>query len=641
MKQICFIVFFNLIAQFCFGQSVPQGMKFQAVARDLSGEIMANQPINLQISLVSFQLDEKRVHFTENQTVKTNQLGMFDLVIGGGKKVFGDFNMIPWSSEEVWTEFKLDFKGTGAYKTINTSRLLAVPYAFHAGSASQISDGELTGPLPEACATGSATGTLWSTGSNCATSATAKLGTSDYKPLRLVTNNVERIKIDQVGNVIFHEDVFMEKDLNVAQTGTFGSIVVEGVAGEPEERKTYPAYINAQNVGLSVKLKNNSDGDNVFLGFFDDEGMKGSISGQTASELYASPEFILANTSFTIQLIALAADGAGLVIAAAEAYILLATIPMAIGLTMSSLAIAAQLVDLGIQWVAFGVLQGESVDGVVLNSGAADYAEWLERANPTDNFVFGQIVGVKGGKISFETKNADHVLAISKAPIVLGNMPPAGNEKGFEKVAFLGQVPVRVLGGAKIGDFILASGHSDGFAIAVSPEKMKIEDYSRIVGVAWEATKNNFSDQINVAVGINTNDMADKMAIQNREIMQMQAQIKELYAFAKGDIKTLGSSELMVPTAPSESVASTITAPKTPVYSDEILENYRPQFEAKVKEMVAQLRRDGLDYDRLPAECKAMLENPVQAMKDVQTGKYGATFVDQLRKRQQEARSGK
>ncbi|MBE0643211.1 MAG: hypothetical protein IH600_03960 [Bacteroidetes bacterium] len=45
--------------------------------------------------------------------------------------------------------------------------------------------------------------------------------------------------------------------------------------------------------------------------------------------------------------------------------------------------------------------------GVAFNSGGADYAEWLEREDPNDKFVFGDIVGVHAGKISRRIEDAD------------------------------------------------------------------------------------------------------------------------------------------------------------------------------------------------------------------------------------------
>ncbi|MCB0785516.1 MAG: hypothetical protein KDC02_15090, partial [Flavobacteriales bacterium] len=61
-------------------------------------------------------------------------------------------------------------------------------------------------------------------------------------------------------------------------------------------------------------------------------------------------------------------------------------------------------------------------------------------------FSPGDVVGVHGGRISRRTEGAQHVLAISSRPIVLGNMPEEGLEHLYERVGFLGQVPVKVAG---------------------------------------------------------------------------------------------------------------------------------------------------------------------------------------------------
>jgi hypothetical protein len=82
----------------------------------------------------------------------------------------------------------------------------------------------------------------------------------------------------------------------------------------------------------------------------------------------------------------------------------------------------------------------------------------------------------------------------------------------YERVAFIGQVPVSVVGTVNRGDYILASGIGDGTAIAVNPELMKTSDFSRIVGIAWSSSdESNLYNFINTAVGINTNHMATKI----------------------------------------------------------------------------------------------------------------------------------
>ncbi|MDZ7765197.1 MAG: hypothetical protein U5K00_12340 [Melioribacteraceae bacterium] len=80
----------------------------------------------------------------------------------------------------------------------------------------------------------------------------------------------------------------------------------------------------------------------------------------------------------------------------------------------------------------------------------------------------GDIVGINGGKISKNTSRAEYISVVSTSPIILGNMPIKEIETHFEKVAFMGQVPVKVIGIVKTGDYILPSGLNDGVGIAGS-----------------------------------------------------------------------------------------------------------------------------------------------------------------------------
>ena len=106
--------------------------------------------------------------------------------------------------------------------------------------------------------------------------------------------------------------------------------------------------------------------------------------------------------------------------------------------------------------------------GVCYKSGFADYAEYLERLNEYEVIRPGCIVGEHNGKISKITSNSNNLFVISTAPGVLGNMPPKEKESKYEKVAFMGQVPVLVAGKVKAGDFIIPSGLNDGVGLAVS-----------------------------------------------------------------------------------------------------------------------------------------------------------------------------
>ncbi|PTM07451.1 MAG: hypothetical protein DA407_10450, partial [Bacteroidetes bacterium] len=175
------------------------------------------------------------------------------------------------------------------------------------------------------------------------------------------------------------------------------------------------------------------------------------------------------------------------------------------------------------------ILNGDFQNGVAFESGGADYAEWLKKADPNEHISIGEVVGIKNGLISKSFTDADQFMAITSNPIIVGAMPKNGAETPYKKVALMGQVPILVYGKAENGDYILPSGFGDGTAIAINPNKMKATDYAKIIGVAWSSSENeNTMNYINTAVGFNTNQMG--MMINNMQTVMnsMQEELAKL-----------------------------------------------------------------------------------------------------------------
>jgi hypothetical protein len=147
-------------------------------------------------------------------------------------------------------------------------------------------------------------------------------------------------------------------------------------------------------------------------------------------------------------------------------------------------------------------------EGVVYGSKGADYAESLPKEIPDQKFNLGSVVGIRNGKVSFNTKDADQVMVVSSRPVVLGNQPPKGEESAYETVAFIGQASTLVRGHCESGDYVISSGLNDGTGLAIKPENLKLSQVSRIVGRAWSDSKNDYISYVNVAVGLNTNELA-------------------------------------------------------------------------------------------------------------------------------------
>ena len=164
--------------------------------------------------------------------------------------------------------------------------------------------------------------------------------------------------------------------------------------------------------------------------------------------------------------------------------------------------------------------------GVAYATGSGDYAEWMPRVNPKEQFSARQIVGVKNGSISLNTHDFDHLMVISTAPAVLGNSPVEEAKKDYEKVAFLGQVPVDIIGRVNSGDFILPSGDNDGFGIAVDPLNISAEQIKEIVGVAWSNGLSNGVNTINVAVGLANNASSHLVADIEAKMQVLDADMK-------------------------------------------------------------------------------------------------------------------
>ena len=174
-----------------------------------------------------------------------------------------------------------------------------------------------------------------------------------------------------------------------------------------------------------------------------------------------------------------------------------------------------------------GAIEGDNAGGVIYKSGAADFAEFLPRLRPEEPIEAGDVVGVFGGKIAKSTIGADWVMVVSTAPITLGNMQKTEElDAMHEKVAFLGQVPVKVRGPVAVGDYVVASGLEDGTAVGVPFHRIDAEAGHLIVGRAWEASEEQGVKLIKTAVGLP--ESASTTAALARTVRAQQVQIDEL-----------------------------------------------------------------------------------------------------------------
>ena len=139
MKKIYtfFVVLFivgSLMAQ------TPQSFKYQAVARDASGDVVADQAVGMQISILQGSTSGTAM-YVETFTPTTNEFGLINLNIGAGTVVSGDFTTIDWSADTYFMKVEMDMTGGTTYEEYGTSPLLSVPYALHAKTAANTFSG--------------------------------------------------------------------------------------------------------------------------------------------------------------------------------------------------------------------------------------------------------------------------------------------------------------------------------------------------------------------------------------------------------------------------------------------------------------------------------------------------------------------
>eukprot|EP01035_Chromulina_nebulosa_P046820 gene46820-63432_t len=110
----------------------PNAIKYQAAARDLSGNPLANSAIQVRISVLDGSAGGP-VLYQENHAVSTNNVGLYNLNIGQGTVLNGTFAAINWGSGAKFIHQEVNF-GSG-YLNMGTSQFLSVPYALYAATS--------------------------------------------------------------------------------------------------------------------------------------------------------------------------------------------------------------------------------------------------------------------------------------------------------------------------------------------------------------------------------------------------------------------------------------------------------------------------------------------------------------------------
>jgi collagen type VII alpha len=170
MKKLLFAFSLTIFSAMVFGQAPPQGINYQAVARNSSGNPIIGASLDVQFRIWDAPVGGS-ILFTETHTsLNTNAYGLFTTVIGSVNT--GAFSSISWAGGLRFLEVSVD-DGSGMV-SMGRLQMQSVPYALYAANAG----GGLMGTTGATGSTGIAggTGTVGATGDTGATGATGSSG---------------------------------------------------------------------------------------------------------------------------------------------------------------------------------------------------------------------------------------------------------------------------------------------------------------------------------------------------------------------------------------------------------------------------------------------------------------------------------
>ncbi len=130
MKKVTFTLAIVLLSSFfALAQNSGKGFNYQAVARDLNGQVLQNQTIILRFSLIPGQYASDPT-WQEMQLANSDEFGAFSLIVGHGQRTGGtvaNYADINYGTADYW--LKVELKDGTEFFEISFRELLSVPYA--------------------------------------------------------------------------------------------------------------------------------------------------------------------------------------------------------------------------------------------------------------------------------------------------------------------------------------------------------------------------------------------------------------------------------------------------------------------------------------------------------------------------------
>ena len=113
----------------CMAQA-PQGIPYQAIARNASGQAIASTAVKVRFSIRD-SIATGAIKYQETHNPTTSALGLFSVNVGMGTVVSGTFSGINWGKNAKFLQVEMDPAGGTTFTDLGTTQMMSVPYALY------------------------------------------------------------------------------------------------------------------------------------------------------------------------------------------------------------------------------------------------------------------------------------------------------------------------------------------------------------------------------------------------------------------------------------------------------------------------------------------------------------------------------
>ena len=124
-------IFLSLFVSTLLFSQAPQGINYQAVMRNSSGNLVTNSTVAIRVQIRQGSATGTTV-YQERQSIVSSSQGLINMVIGAGTPQTGTFNAINWAVGPFFVNLAVDFSNGVNYQDFGTQQLMSVPYALYA-----------------------------------------------------------------------------------------------------------------------------------------------------------------------------------------------------------------------------------------------------------------------------------------------------------------------------------------------------------------------------------------------------------------------------------------------------------------------------------------------------------------------------